>query len=500
MRFALFILVCLALVTATSAAEPPLETVLVDFENAQAVKLAPNQSKANLVPVDGGTALEMVNDAAADYPNVRIEPTAGKWDLTGCEWVMADVRNPQDVPLRVLISVNNPGADGQNKCSVAATTIGPGETGVATVPLGIWHGSPRPFDVSHVASLDLLLDKPGREHRFTIDNLRAVRREKFDFAKAEADPFFQALKPPFGRGINLGNALEAPNEGEWGVKLEESYFAAIKEAGFDSIRLPVRWSNHAQYVPPYALEEKFLARVDWAVEQALSRGLQVVLNVHHYSEMDEKPDEHRARLVGLWTNIAEHYRDRPATLAFELLNEPHDNLSAGKWNAILKETLAVVRKSNPTRTVVIGGVAWNSIGQLKTLELPEDDRNLVATVHYYDPFTFTHQGAHWLGHSAPPKGTKWTGTEAEREAVTRAFDMAILWGLKHKRPVYLGEFGALNTADMESRARWTKFVADEAARRKMGSAYWEFCSGFGAYDPEKHAWIEPLKNALIPAK
>lgn len=499
MRFSSSVLLCLALV-ATSRGADPLVTSLVDFDDAAKIKLVPYRARANIVKVEGGSALEMINDAGADYPNVRIEPTMGVWDLTGCEWVLADVQNPQDVPLRVLVSVNNPGADGQNKCSVASATIGPRETGIVTVPLGIWHGSPRPFDAAQVASLDVLLDKPGREHRFTVDNLRAVRREKFDLAKAETDPFFKALKPPFGRGINLGNALEAPNEGEWGVKLEESYFDAIKQAGFDSIRLPVRWSNHAEYVDPYTIEPNFLARVDWAIQQALSRGLQVVLNVHHYHEMDEKPDEHRTRFIGLWKQIAARYHDAPPALAFELLNEPHDQLTAGKWNSILKETLAVVRKVNPTRTVVVGPVAWNGIGELKSLELPEEDRNLVVTVHYYGPFTFTHQGAHWLGKSAPPVGQKWTGSDAERDAVTKEFDVAAQWGLKHQRPIFLGEFGALNTADLDSRARWTKFIADEAARRKMGSAYWEFCSGFGAYDPVKHAWIEPLKNALIPTK
>src|SRR5262245_45593506 len=48
-----------------------------------------------------------------------------------------------------------------------------------------------------------------------------------------------------GRGMNLGNALEAPQEGEWGVRLRAEYFSAIKKAGFTTIRLPVRWSAHA---------------------------------------------------------------------------------------------------------------------------------------------------------------------------------------------------------------------------------------------------------------
>ena len=69
--------------------------------------------------------------------------------------------------------------------------------------------------------------------------------------------------------------------------------------------------------------------------------------------------------------------------------------------------------------------------------------------------------------------------------------------MKHGRPVFLGEFGAYQLADIESRARWTQFIVEEAGRRKMDWAYWEFCAGFGAYDPQRGEWFEPIKRALL---
>ena len=62
--------------------------------------------------------------------------------------------------------------------------------------------------------------------------------------------------------------------------------------------------------------------------------------------------------------------------------------------------------------------------------------------------------------------------------------------------MFLGEFGAYREADLESRARWTRFVAREAERLGISWAYWEFCAGFGAYDPKAEAWREALKSAL----
>ncbi len=310
-------------------------------------------------------------------------------------------------------------------------------------------------------------------------------------------PDVQAANRRLGRGINLGNALDAPNEGEWGVRLKAEYFKAIKDAGFDSVRLPVRWSNHAAAAAPYTIDPKFAARVDWAIDQALANQLNIVVNVHHYGEMDSDPDKHLPRLEGLWWQIATRYKDRPAGVVFELLNEPHDKLTAAKWNAAVPDLLAVVRKTNPTRPVIVGPVQWNSIAKLDELQLPADDRNLIVTVHFYDPFQFTHQGASWVNGADKWKGRPWTGSGAEKDAIRKPFERAAAWGKKHDRPIFLGEFGAFSAADMDSRARWTHFVVGEAQRLGFSWAYWEFCSGFGAYDPGSDTWREPLKAALL---
>jgi endoglucanase len=306
-----------------------------------------------------------------------------------------------------------------------------------------------------------------------------------------------AVNRKLGRGINLGNALEAPNEGEWGVRLKAEYFKAIKEAGFDTVRLPVRWSAHAGATAPYTIDAKFAARVDWAIDQALANRLNIIVNVHHYGETDSDPDKHLPRLAGIWEQLAARYRDRPASVVFELLNEPHDKLNAAKWNTTVPQLLAVVRKTNPTRPVIVGPSQWNSIGMLEKLEVPAEDRNLIVTVHFYDPFQFTHQGAPWVKEAAKWKGRKWSGTDAEQDAIRKSLERAAAWGKAQDRPIFLGEFGAFEAGDMESRARWTRFVTREAERLGFSWAYWEFCSGFGAYDPKTDTWRDALKAALL---
>lgn len=183
---------------------------------------------------------------------------------------------------------------------------------------------------------------------------------------------------------------------------------AIADAGFQTVRLPVKWSGHAAEEAPYRLDPTFLARVDEVVGWILERDLNVIIDLHHYDEMATEPAAHLTRWLAIWRQLAEHFQGAPASVAFELMNEPNAALGDDLWNEMVALGLAVVRETNPTRWVVVGPTDWNSIGALPGLQWPNDDR-LVLTVHYYDPFAFTHQGATWVS-PTPPVGVDWNGT------------------------------------------------------------------------------------------
>ena len=90
-----------------------------------------------------------------------------------------------------------------------------------------------------------------------------------------------------------------------------------------------------------------------------------------------------------------------------------------------------MRKTNPTRPVVLGPGDWNAVRALDKLELPAGDRNLILTVHFYDPYHFTHQGAPWAQGSDKWKGTRWAGTDAEKDAIRKQFDKVAAWAKEH---------------------------------------------------------------------
>ena len=161
------------------------------------------------------------------------------------------------------------------------------------------------------------------------------------------------------RGINLGNALDAPEEGDWGEVLEEAYFDMIRDRGFNHIRIPIRWSTHALYEPPYTIEEALFNRGVWAVDNTINRDMIAVIDMHHYREISGEtpesssvypsdlvlgPENHRDRFLAMWTQIAEHYRDYPDELYFEILNEPNNDLTPELWNEYLLEAYTIIRE------------------------------------------------------------------------------------------------------------------------------------------------------------
>ncbi|GAH46635.1 unnamed protein product, partial [marine sediment metagenome] len=297
------------------------------------------------------------------------------------------------------------------------------------------------------------------------------------------------------RGINIGNALEAPKGEKWDVVMKEEYIDKIASAGFDTVRIPIRFSDYVDASNDYELEDDFMKTVDYFIKYALSKDLNVVMDMHHFEEIMENPLDYRESFLKMWDELSKRYSGYSEKLAYEVLNEPTDNLNGSLWNEFLKEAVETIRKNDKTKYIVIGGDDFGSYKGVLNLKIPNDDK-LIVTFHYYDPNDFTFQGEQYHEGYENLHDIHWNNTEEERLVIINAFKEVKKFADKNGVKVFLGEFGANKNAPYGDRVLWTKAVREIAEENGFSWGYWEMASGFGIYDVNTHKFDEEMLRAL----
>ena len=340
-------------------------------------------------------------------------------------------------------------------------------------------------------------------------------------------PAYRAAKM-FQRGVNLGDYLEAWPRGDWSVKVEATEFAQMKKEGFDHVRVPIGWHHYAGPAPDFTLSPDIFSKVDFVVTNALQNRLAVIINIHHFNELDKDPAAATDEFLKIWRQVAAHYQKFPNQLAFELDNEPHEKATTALMTPIYASAIAAIRESNPQRTIFVEPGNWGGIGELKNLVLPPDD-NVIVSVHCYEPFYFTHQGATWTDGQTPVTGIIFPGPPAQplvpdpklhlkkpmldwiekyntlpadknpSSALAFADKLKSVhaWSDYYGRPVHLGEFGAYVKADETSRANFYSAMRRAAEAEKIGWCIWDWSANFRYWDKRKNAPMPGMRTALF---
>ncbi len=301
-------------------------------------------------------------------------------------------------------------------------------------------------------------------------------------------PLFCQLTPMdainnMGRGINIGNTLEPPDEGGWNnPALEEYYFDDYVAAGFSTIRIPIRWDNHTENVPPYAINETWMSRIEEIVDWGLSRKLFIIINAHHEDWLKNDPSpENLARFDSIWSQIAVRFQDRSDSLFFEMINEPYP-MPLSTVDSLNARVLSIIRKTNPTRIVLFSGNMYSGVWDMVQAAVPDDDY-LMGYFHSYDPYLFGLEG----------EGT-W-GTTSDVNAVKTSFDRAEQWTNETGIPVLLGEFGAVDQCDFNSRSYHYATYVEQALKHHIAFTVWDDGGQFRMYDRQNRKWNH-LKNIV----
>lgn len=311
---------------------------------------------------------------------------------------------------------------------------------------------------------------------------------------------------PLSLGANLSFWFwlpQAQTESHFTSFIDESDARLLKKAGFDHVRLPLE--------PDVIFDGSTLKLKGDRWTQVLAgakmlqrEGLTVILDVHPAGKPLANPDgseERTKQLIALWEAICGNLGslDR-AKLWLEPLNEPHE-LKAGVWAGIQKRLVAAIRAKQPKLPLVLTGDQWGGIDGL--IALPDaPDRNAVYSFHFYDPHTFSHQGASWGARNWPflkevpypgtperaaaaaagieDAGAKgeltWYGNERwNRAKIAARMDKAVEWAKKYGVRLYCGEFGVYaKVAPKADRLQWYRDVTTELRLRNIGFAFWDY--------------------------
>jgi hypothetical protein len=236
-------------------------------------------------------------------------------------------------------------------------------------------------------------------------------------------------------------------------KYRENYvtredIALLHRAGFNAIRVPLHYSL---FESDDAEGFKLLDRL---ISWSRAENLYLILDLHAapggqtgtniddsagYPWLYQSPQE-QEHLVAIWRRLAAHYRDEPAVLGYDLLNEPiphypklaHLNSSL---EPLYKKVSAEMRKVDTHHILFLGGAQWDS--NFSVFGKPFD-ANVAYTFHKY-----------------------WTAPD---ESVLREY---LDFRERYDVPIWMGESG-------ENTDEWIAQFTKALEKNNVGWAFWPY--------------------------
>lgn len=315
----------------------------------------------------------------------------------------------------------------------------------------------------------------------------------------------KTIPAPFTKGVNFTNWLEyRPAEEINADMFTRQDFVNAQKLGCDVIRLPIHFERMCREADGYQIPQKILAILDNVAAWAGELKMHVIFDFHNNCAADTfTPVDIEKILVPVWTQLATRYKDATDYIVYEIMNEPH-GIDIDLWNAIIARMFKLIRSIDRKHWIILGGADWNSTAAMKTLPDFKDDK-VIYNFHFYDPHTFTHQGARWChmervvdipfpydSEKMPPIPENPTADEARRfreypkvgtlKAVTDCFDQYVAFSRERNAPVFCGEFGCFMSVPNEARVNWYRIVTAMLAERGIARTSWDYYGGFGVFN------------------
>ncbi len=331
----------------------------------------------------------------------------------------------------------------------------------------------------------------------------------------------KAIPAPFSKGVNFTNWLEYRTAEQINPEYyTKQDFENAKKLGCDVVRLPIHFERICEGVADYTIPDKIFGILDRVAAWAEELELYVIFDFHNATHVDSvTSDDVENVLTPIWMQMAKRYKDASKYIVYEIMNEPH-GIEISLWNKIILKVFRMIRDLDKERYIIAGGADWNSLYAMKQLPDFEDDK-VIYTFHFYDPHTFTHQGAGWchmervVGIPFPYEEARMPAlpenpTEDEKyrfeaypkqgtiEAVESFFNQYVEFSLERNAPVFCGEFGCFAPfTKREDRISWYTIVTGLLEEKGIARTSWDYYGPFGIYSVDWRAFRKPGAQRVI---
>ena len=338
----------------------------------------------------------------------------------------------------------------------------------------------------------------------------------------------------YQKGINLGgwlSQLVGNDDAHFNGFITESDIDRIASFGCDHVRLPVDCDTVFADMGNTILPR--IQYIDQCIDWCGKHGLNLIIDLHKtfgymFSTNDRDygatffhDTDLQAAFLRIWTVFAERYGKYADRVAFELLNEVDLPDVVNEWNGIIRKAIETIRPIAPDTWILVGGVRYNAVTSVPTLDLPYDDK-IVYNFHCYEPLVFTHQRAYWVNHMPKdfhigypqPVGDyikageelgMWQAGEAKPgddqligpDYFENMFKIAIDTAQERNVPLYCGEYGVIDLAPAPDTLRWLTDINAVFAKYGIGRALWTYkVHNFGMIDAHYDEIREDMVKVL----
>ena len=298
-----------------------------------------------------------------------------------------------------------------------------------------------------------------------------------------------------GMAWNLGNSFDSvDSEGNvsetiWGNPITtKELFIAVKNAGFNTIRIPVSYLNMIK--EDNSVNDEYLERLQVIIDDAYNMGMYVVIDMHNdggygvtgnwLDITSSNFDTVKNKFAAVWSSIATYFADYDQKLVFEGFNEllayshsyvPTDT-EYDRINDLNQAFVTSVRAAggnNTDRVLIVAGYNTNINYTIAGFVAPEDSaaNRLMLSVHYYDPYNF----------ALNENGTSSWSNNADGSEMKDTIDRICKFAADENMPLFIGEYGPIdknNTSDRAAYCYWlNKYAVSNPNNVKVVLAYWD---------------------------